>query len=136
MDAHHQRIPSYELFLLISFSPERIIVSQNEESKPAVLTAVMERGAVVYKLNGKRVEDRKDNLLLKNLGELLTAHGTKTPVFIIVDVRAPFAEIGKVETALDKAGLTYNRRLFVTGFRDGTMNEIHWDVTPIPIPRN
>ena len=65
MDAHHQRIPSYELFLLISFSPERIIASQNEESKPAVLTAVMERGAVVYKLNGKRVEDRKDNLLFE-----------------------------------------------------------------------
>jgi len=33
-------------------------------------------------------------------------------VFIIVDVRAPFREAGKRETALDKAGLP-QRRLFV-----------------------
>ncbi|HVA16863.1 MAG TPA: hypothetical protein VMV59_04015 [Candidatus Dormibacteraeota bacterium] len=63
-------------------------------------------------------------------------HGTKIPAFIIIDVRAPFSEVGKLETALDKVDLTYERRLFVTDFRDGTMNEIHWDDTSIPIPHN
>lgn len=123
-------------FLLASMSPGRMAASQNEESKPLVLSAQMEQGALVYKLNGKRVEDRRDNSLLKNLAELVTARGTKTPVFIIVDVRAPFTELGKLETALDKADLTYKRRLFVTDFRGGTMNEIHWDETAIPIPRD
>jgi len=123
-------------FFLVSMWPGRMVASQNEESKPLVLTAQMELGALVYKLNGKRVEDRRDNSLLKNLVEVVTTRGTKIAVFIIVDVRAPFAEVGKLETALDKADLTYKRRLFVADFQAGTMNEIHWDEGPVPIPRD
>jgi hypothetical protein len=96
----------------------------------------MEQRSLVYKLNGKRVEDRWDNSFLKSLAKVATARGSKTVVFIIVDVRAPFTEVGKLETALDKANLTYDRRLFVSDFRGGTMNEIHWDNAAIPIPKN
>lgn len=55
------------------------------------------------------------------------------PVDIIVDVRAPFSEVGKLETALDKSDLT-NRRVYVSNFKDGTMNEIHWDERAVPLP--
>ena len=53
--------------------------------------------------------------------------GTEVPVVIVIDVRASFSEVGKLETALDKADLTH-RRLFVSDFgSDALMNEIHWD---------
>jgi hypothetical protein len=106
------------------------------QSQPVVVSAQFEGGSLLYRVNGKRVEDTKRNSLLVNLGSIAEARGTKVSVFIIVDVRASFVEIGKLETALDKVGMTSGRRIFVTDFRDATMNEIHWDETPIPIPRN
>jgi hypothetical protein len=108
----------------------------NENSKPVVLSVQMERGVPIYRLNGKAVEDSKDNSLLKNLAEIVVVRGRNVPVFIIVDVRASFAEMGKLETALDKVSLTSKRRLFVTDFRDRTMNEIHWDEKAVPIPQD
>ena len=102
-------------------------------TKPVVLTARMENGSVVYRINNKRVENSIRNSLLVNLGSIVKTRGTEVPVFIIIDVRASFTEIGKLGTALDKAGLT-QRRVFVSYFDDGTMNEIHWDDTSIPIP--
>jgi hypothetical protein len=105
-------------------------------TSPIVVSARVEKGGLVYKVNGKTVEDSKDNSLIMNLAQVAKVHGNKVPVIIIVDVRAPFTEVGKLETALDKAELTHSRRLFVTNFRDSTMNEIHWDQTPIPIPSN
>jgi hypothetical protein len=101
-----------------------------------VVTARMEKGALVYRVNGKIVEDSKENSLITNLARIAKARGNDVPVSIIVDVRAPFTEIGKLETALDKADLSHSRRLFVTDFHDSTMNEIHWDQTPIPMPSN
>ena len=73
---------------------------------------------------------------MTNLGNIVRVRGLRIPVFIIIDVRASFSEVGKLETALDKIDLTYERRVFVTDFRGGTMNEIHWDETAIPIPHN
>jgi len=96
----------------------------------------MEKQGLVYKVNGKTVEDSKENSLITNLARIAKLRGNEVPVFIIVDVRAPFTEVGKLETALDKVELTHSRRLFVTDFRDSTMNEIHWDKTPVPIPSN
>jgi biopolymer transport protein ExbD len=101
--------------------------------QPVTVTAQMENGALVYRVNGKRVEDSRNNSLLTNLERILQERGSDVPVFIIIDVRAHFSEVGKLETALDKVGMT-QRRLFVTDFRDRTMNEIHWDETPIPMP--
>jgi len=95
----------------------------------------MQGEALVYRVNGRRVEDTRKNSLLTNLGNVVRTRGIDTPVFVIIDVRAPFSEAGKLETALDKAGLTH-RRLFVSDFRDETMNEIHWDATAVPIPPN
>lgn len=112
------------------------LASQNQTLPPVVLSARMEKGALVYKVNGKTVEDSKGNSLLTNLARIAKVRGNEIPVFIIVDVRAPFAEVGKLETALDKVELTHSRRLFVTDFHDSTMNEIHWDQTPVPIPSN
>lgn len=110
--------------------------NENEKPKPVVLSVQMERGTLIYRLNGKTVEDRRDNSLLKNLTEVVTERGTNVPIFIIIDVRASFAEVGKLETALDKVDLTSKRRLFVTDYRDNTMNEIHWDEKAMPIPRD
>lgn len=109
---------------------------QTQTSSPVLVSARMEKGALVYKVNGKTVEDSKENSLLTNLARIAKMRGNEVPVFIIVDVRAPFTEVGKPETALDKVDLTHSRRLFVTDFRDSTMNEIHWDPTPVPIPSN
>jgi hypothetical protein len=112
------------------------LASQAQTSRPVVVSARMEKGGLVYKVNGKTVEDNKDNSLITNLSRIAKERGNEVPVIIIVDVRAPFTEVGKLETALDKVELTRSRRLFVTDFRDSTMNEIHWDQTPVPIPSN
>ena len=102
-------------------------------SRPVVVSVRVERGSSIYGLNGKKVEDSAKNSLLTNLGRTVEERGTEARVFIIIDVRAPFSEVGKVGTALEKVGLTHYR-LFVSNFRGGTMNEIHWDETPIPLP--
>jgi len=103
--------------------------------KPAVLSARVRNGEIVYQLNGNRVEDTARNSLLKNLTKVLDAQGSDAPVFVIVDAHAPFSEFGKLETALDKVGLQ-NRRFFVTNFSDAIMNEIHWDNKAVPIPKS
>jgi len=117
-------------FLLISGALAR---SQQQPAHPVVVSAQTEGGAIVYKVNGRRVEDSRKNSLLTNLGKVADARGLDAPVFIIIDERSPFTEVGKLETALDKIGLT-KRRLFIADFRDGTMNEIHWDQKALPIP--
>lgn len=88
---------------------------------------------MIYRLNGKRVEDTPKNSLITNLSRILAASGGEATVFVIIDVRAPFSEVGKLDTALDKVGMA-QRRIFVTDFREGVMNEIHWDKSAIPIP--
>ena len=110
------------------------LASQTKSSAPVVVSARLEKGGLVYKVNGKTVEDSKENSLLTNLARIARSQGSDVTVFIIIDVRAPFTEVGKLETALDKVELNHSRRLFVTDFRDATMNEIHWDRTPVPLP--
>src|ERR1700730_5997258 len=124
------------LFIAIALSVAATSKPQEPESKPVVISAQMVKGMLVYKVNGKRVEDSRANSLLTNLGNIVRVRGLRIPVFITIDVRASFPEVGKLETALDKIDLTYERRVFVTDFRGGTMNEIHWDETGIPIPHN
>jgi len=102
--------------------------------QPLVLSVQMEKGKLIYKLDGKQVEDSVQNSLLTNLGRIVRARGTNFSVWIIIDVRAPFSEVGKLETALDMSGLT-RRRIFVTDFADQFMNEIHWDERAVPLPR-
>lgn len=121
------------LFPLICWSGSQ---TESGRTKPLVLTVHVEAGKPTYKLDGKEVEDRRDNSLLRNLAEVVRKRGEKIPVFVIVDVRAPLTEFGKLETALDKVDLTSERRLFVGDFRDGTMNEIHWEEKALPIPKD
>jgi hypothetical protein len=113
-----------------------LLVSQTQAPPAVVVSVRVEKGGLVYRVNGKTVEDSKENSLITNLARIAKERGDQVPVFIIVDVRAPFTEVGKLETALDKVELTHSRRLFVTDFRNSTMNEIHWDQTPVPIPSN
>ena len=108
---------------------------ETPESKPIVLSVKMEHGKSVYRLNGKTVEDRRENSLLNNLAQVATERGNKTLVLIIVDERAPFIEAGKLRTALDKIDIP-NRKVFIADYADGTMNEIHWNEKAIPIPKN
>lgn len=130
------------VFLAISVLFLRPAVSQSSrtsqgsaaQSPPIVISAQMVGRAVIYRIDGRRVEDTRANSLLANLARIAQVRGTHVPAFVIVDVRAPFAEVGKLETALDKSGLNDGRRIFVTDFRGGTMNEIHWDQAPIPLP--
>lgn len=107
------------------FSRAATSQTRKPTAQAVVISARMERNTMTYRLNGKIVEDRVNNSLLKNLTEIVKTRGTKVPVIIIIDVHASFTEVGKLETALDKADLTYSRKLFVTDFRDGTMNEVH-----------
>lgn len=110
--------------------------TESSRTKPLVLTVYLEAGKTVYKLDGKKVEDRRDNSLLWNLTQEVKERGARIPVLVIVDVEAPLTEFGKVETALDKADLTSERRLFAGDFRNGTMNEIHWEQKALPIPKD
>lgn len=103
-------------------------------TQPLVLSARMEEGRLTYRLDGKRVEDSVQNSLLTNLGRIVRTRGTNFPVWIVIDVRAPFSEVGKLETALDMSDLT-QRRLFVSDFTDRVMNEVHWDERAIPLPK-
>jgi hypothetical protein len=121
--------------LLVALSLGRTVTAQAKEtaSQPVIVSARIVRGSLIYKVNGKRVEDSIRNSLLTNLGAIVAARGNELPVLIIIDVHAPFSEVGKLETALDKADLKHYR-LFVTDFSDGVMNEVHWDETGIPIP--
>jgi hypothetical protein len=123
------------LSLLCTLVPSVNSQTEEQNSRPIVVSAHMHNGVLVYEVDGKKVEDSSTNSLITNLGRIAKVRGTESPVFIIVDVRARLAEFGKLETALDKVDFTHNRSLFVTNFRDGTMNEIHWDKTSIPIPR-
>jgi hypothetical protein len=117
------------------FSPVLSAQGIAAPQKPLVLSSRMEMGKPVYRMNGRVVEDSAGNSLLKNLERVSQTRGLDAPVFIVIDVRAPFSEAGKLETALDKIGMTHYR-LFVTDFTGGKMNEIHWDETGIPIPQN
>lgn len=121
--------------LFAALLPMGSVMSQALASgpRPVVVSVRLERGTLIYRLNGRRIEDRANNSLLTNLGRTVEERGTGATVFIVIDVRAPFSAVGKVETALDKVGLTHYR-LFVSNFRGGIMNEIHWDETPIPLP--
>ncbi|MFZ3199881.1 MAG: hypothetical protein WA175_01895 [Candidatus Acidiferrales bacterium] len=125
----------FALFALL-FSPTLNSQGRGATSKPLILSSQLEKGTLIYRLNGRRVEDSKENSLLANLEDIVKTRGTNIPVFVIIDARAPFTEIGKLGTALDKVELTHDRRLFVSYFSDGMMNEIHWDDNSIPIPRN
>ena len=93
---------------------------QRAESKPVILSVQIEHGKPVYKLNGKTVEDRRENSLLNNLMQVATDRGSNAAVILIIDEKAPFTEVGKLETALDKIDMP-NRRLFVADFDDETI---------------
>ncbi len=103
-------------------------------TQPLVLSARMGNGKLIYSLDGKRVEDSVRNSLLTNLGRIVRGRGTDFPVWIVIDVHAPFSEVGKLETALDMSDLT-DRRIFVSDFTDRVMNEIRWDERAIPLPK-
>ena len=74
-------------------------------------------------------------LFLNNLMQVATDRGSNAAVILIIDEKAPFTEVGKLETALDKIDMP-NRRLFVADFDDGTMNEIHLDPKALPVPKD
>lgn len=126
----------FPLLLLIAFGarlPVHSATGRGKSKSPVVLSVQMENGSKVYRLNGRRVENSVENSMLTNLGRIVRGRGTRIPAIIIVDVRAPLSEVDKLETALDKSGITQSR-VFVTNFKGGTMNEIHWDETPVPLP--
>src|SRR5229473_4367638 len=82
--------------------PAKNLQTKEALSRPVVVSAQMESGGLIYKVDGKRVEDSRRNSLLTNLGNIQDVRGRDVPVFIVIDVRAPFSEVGKLETALDK----------------------------------
>ncbi len=126
------------VILLNSFVVEsNIALSQTHkpESKPVVLSVQVKEGKPLYRLNGKIVENRRENSLLNNLMQVVNERGNKIPVFLIIDERAPFTEASKLQTALDKIDMP-NRRMFIADFLDGTMNEIRVERKAVPIPKD
>lgn len=125
------------LLLWVAFAFCGTSNAQTNEStpRPAVVSARVNHGGIVYRVNGRIVENSVRNSLITNLGNVLKTQGRQTPVFIVVDVRAPIAQFGHIETALDKVDLP-NRRFFVADFTNGTMSEIHWAEKAIQIPSN
>ena len=105
-------------------------------AKPIVVSAQLKNGNLIYRVNGKIVENSARNSLMTNLSRVLGTRGKETPVFIVIDVRAPFGEFEHIDTALDKVDLP-NRRYFVSNFtNDRMMTEIHWADKAVPIPPN
>lgn len=103
---------------------------------PIVVSAQMKNGKLIYRVNSKIVENSARNSLMTNLGRILVTRGKETPVFIVIDVRAPFGEFEHIDTALDKVDLP-NRRYFVSNFtNDRMMTEIHWADKAVSIPSN
>jgi len=127
--------PLVVLWLTLCFGG--ICTGQTGESasRPTVVSARVRNGKIIYRVNERIVEDSVRNSLITNLGNVLKTQGRATPIFIVVDVRAPIAQFSHIETALDKVDLP-NRRFFVTNFTDRLMIEIHWAEKPIAIPSN
>jgi hypothetical protein len=125
-------VPTRIVLLMVVFAA----AFAGSQTSPVIVSVRVEKAALIYRVNGKIVEDSKKNSLITNLARIASLRGREASIIIIVDVRAPFAEVGKLETALDKVDLTYPRRLFVADFSSSTMNEIHWDQTSVPIPSN
>ena len=109
--------------------------AQENVVQPLVVSVQILKGTPVYRVNRKIVENTRDNSLLTNPERAASERGVDYPVIVLVDVNAPFTEMGKLETALDKIDFKH-RRLFVGDFQTGGMNELHWDQNEIPIPAN
>jgi hypothetical protein len=60
-------------FLFGSSLPSPAATSQTKEhtTQPVVVSAQIVNGTLIYKVNGKRVEDTRKNSLLTNLGNIL-----------------------------------------------------------------
>lgn len=127
--------PLLVLWFALAFCGISNAQTSGRTPRPVVVSARVKNGKIVYKVNGRIVENSVRNSLITNLGNVLKTQGRETPVFIVVDVCAPIAQFGHIETDLDKVDLP-NRRFFVTNFTDAIMNGIHWDDKPIPIPSN
>jgi hypothetical protein len=109
--------------------------AQKNDGQSLVVSVQIVKGTRVYRVNRKVVEDTRDNSLLTNLETAAAERGLDYPVIVLVDVKAPFTEVGKLETALDKIDFKH-RRLFVGDFETAVMNEFHWDQNGVPIPAN
>jgi biopolymer transport protein ExbD len=109
--------------------------AQKDIRQPLVVSVEIVKGSRVYRVNRKVVEDTRDNSLLTSLETAASERGLDYPVIVLVDVKAPFTEVDKLETALVKIGFTHHR-LFVGDFQSGLMDEFHWDQNGIPIPPN
>ncbi|SRR6266481_1654521 len=109
--------------------------AQKNDGQSLVVSVQIVKGTRVYRVNRKVVEDTSHNSLLTNLETAAAERGLDYPVIVLVDVKAPFTEVGKLETALDKIDFKH-RRLFVGDFETAVMNEFHWDQNGVPIPAN
>ena len=98
-----------------------------------VISVRILKGSAVYRVDRKVVENTRENSLLTNLETVASAKGLDWPVIVLVDVKAPLKEIGKLETAVAKIDFS-NHRVFVGDFQRGVMEELHWGQGSVPIP--
>ena len=78
------------MLIVLNPFPLTLCVAQSAESKPVILSVQREHGKPVHRLNGKTVEDRRENSLLNNLMQIATDRGSSTEVLLIIDEKAPF----------------------------------------------
>lgn len=93
----------------------------------------MVKGTAQYRVDKKVVEDTGANSLQTNLEGVASAKGLDWPITILVDVNAHLTEIGKLKAAVDKVEFS-NYTMFVGDFQKGTMEELRWGPTNVPIP--
>ena len=128
--------PLMLLWLMLGFCGISNAQTGESTPRPVVVSAQLMNGKLIYRVNGKIVESSARNSLMTNVSRVLGTRGKETPVFIVIDVRAPFRQFEHIDTALDKVDLP-NRRYFVSNFtNDHMMTEIHWADKAVPIPQN
>jgi len=107
--------------------------AQEPGRTPVVVSVRVIKGALVYRVDRKIVENTRENSLLTNLEAISSTRGLDYPIVILVDVDAPLREVDKLETAIAKIDFTHHT-LFVGDFQRGTMEELHWSGVSAPIP--
>ena len=125
------RMPFVFLCLALAAMP---LWSQSPADRQIIISSEVSGSATLYKINGKVVEDKPGNSLIKNLTDIVRTRGSSSPIVVIIDRRASFAEVGKLETALDKVGITGETKIYIANFQTKTMNEIHWESGSKPLP--
>jgi hypothetical protein len=112
---------------LLAFSvatPKMFSRENGRPGEPLIILAEVQNHRVTYKVNGR------DALpdLLRVLNTVADQRGRNTRVIVLVDSRAPIAEIGNIDGTLGKAGLE-KARFFIFNKEASVMSTVEFGRT-------